>query len=161
MHHKRNDLSRGTTGRAIHKLCIARSNDGLLQTCLSVMASLGIPAELSGPMQEVLGVCESKNNSESERKKTLHVKAQRRDNKKKRKTRDDGAAGAQDYGAGVAFDDDANARPIAAQNGAGPGAAGGVEPKPPAKKARVCSRCKQPGHNIRGCKEPAPTPAVV
>ena len=56
MHHKRNDLSRGTTGRAIHRLCVARSNDGLVTATSKVMQKVGIPDDLSSTMIEVLGM---------------------------------------------------------------------------------------------------------
>ena len=66
-------------------------------TCVKVLKELGIPMELCSTMREVLQVSETKHEAENARKKTLHVKALRRDNKKKRTSRDAGAAGGAAY----------------------------------------------------------------
>jgi hypothetical protein len=151
MHHKRNDLSRGCAGRAIHRLCIARSNNGLAQVCTDIMKKAGIPEDLMNTMKEVLGVAESRALANSARKATIKGKKLRKEAKAKRSQRDAPVAGDKgSYGAGCAFQDD---------DLMGDTATGG-DSAPPAKKPRLCSVCKQPGHSKPKCPQNTPPPAV-
>jgi hypothetical protein len=148
MHHKRNDLSRGATGRAIHKLCSARSNDGLCAAVSKVLHKAGITKELSSTMLEVLGQAEERSKAAKKRKASIPGKAKRRDAKTKRKNRN-APIGEKAYGANMAFDDD-----DLLPTGDGPA----VQP-PPAKKARApprCGICGQQGHTKRTCSVPPP-----
>jgi antitoxin component of RelBE/YafQ-DinJ toxin-antitoxin module len=153
MHPKRRDLSRGVMGRAIHKLCSARFNDGVCESTKAVLSRMGIP--LGQVATIILEKEDQHRRLAAARKNTIHGKSLRKKAKAARKKRDAPTAGegGASYGANSAMDD----VPLGAEEA---GEVAGDEPPVAARAQRKCGLCGMPGHTRRTCSQAAPAPAA-
>jgi len=86
MHPKRHDMSRTTLGRAVHMLCTARYNDGLLVSTRDVLKQCGL--EIGHVGHIILTKQDRARSKMSNWRRSIHGKRKRKENKKRRLQRD-------------------------------------------------------------------------